>query len=338
MSKYRVKIVIMILAFLLLLSVSALSFYLVSMNQQLNVVSAGVSYTINSGDTLNSVAYDLAKKGYIENAKLLILYSKLTNTGDKLFVGTFKLTPDIRVKELISVFTADAVNHSITVPEGLWLTEIAERLNKIEDGLGDLYLVEVTKNIAKYQEMYPQLGIPDSSMEGYLFPDTYNLMPNPTAESIVVLQLNRFVGTCYSEWDKKKNDNGLTFYENLVLASLIEGEAKVDEERDEISSVYINRINTAGWRLDCDATLIYAKGERVTRVLNADKSINSPYNTYKVKGLPPTPINNPGLKSFTAALYPANTDYYFYFAKGDGSHVFAHTLSEHNANIKKYRN
>ena len=338
MSKNKVKIVIIILACLLLLCASALSSYLVSINQRINVGRVGVKYTVNSGDTLNSVAYDLAKKGYIKSAKSLILYSKLTKTGDKLFTGTFNLTSNIRTKELISVFTADSVKRSITFPEGLWLTEVAERINKFEPGLGDLYLTEVTENKGKYQKMYPQLDIPDSSMEGFLFPDTYNLPPNTTAESIVVLQLKRFTQMCYNEWENKKRDNGLSFYENIVLASLIEGEAKVDAERDEISSVYINRINTSGWRLDCDATLIYAKGERVTRVLNADKNIDSPYNTYKRKGLPPTPINNPGLKSFIAALYPADTDYYFYFAKGDGSHVFARTLSEHNANIRKYRN
>ena len=120
-----------------------------------------------------------------------------------------------------------------------------------------------------------------------------------------------------------------------MLASLVEAEAKRDDERATIAGVYLNRLHTPGWRLDCDATLIYARQERVKRLFDADKIIASPYNTYQRFGLPPGPIYNPGLKSFQAALHPKKVDYYFYYARGDGSHIFSRTLQEQTLNIRR---
>jgi len=335
----KVWIIISIITLVLILLGGLIyGFYLRPINSRVNVPQDGTVYVVKSGDTLSKIARNLEKKRIIPSADVLMLYARMNNNGDKLSIGAFKLEKDMRVKDLPELFSSKRVmSFLLIVPEGLWLTEIAERLEKIKEGLGKEYLYEVTENISEYQKRYPMLGIPDISMEGYLFPDTYFLPFNATGAIVVDLQLKRFVEMSYSEWEKFNADNGLSFYETLILASLVEGEAKVAAERADIAGVYINRLNTKGWKLECDATVIYAIGKRKTRVLFSDLKMDSPYNTYSYEGLPQAPINNPGIKCFEAALKPAEHDYFFYFAKGDGSHAFAKDFKEHQNNIKQYR-
>lgn len=305
---------------------------------KLSVPADGVRYTVIAGDNLHRIAADLSAKGYIKNPKLLTLYAKITGQGKKLSVGTFYLPYGTTLKELPAILSSSKTEQlAVTFPEGLWITEMAERLDAVFPGLGTEYMNETLNNIAKYQQRFPELNIPDDSMEGFCYPDTYHFPYNVDAEMVVMSQLKQFKTVCWSEWEKSPSANGLGFYDTLKLASLVEGEARLASEGADIAGVYINRLNTKGWRMECDATIIYAKGERVKRVLYADLKIDSPYNSYTNAGLPPTPINNPGAASFYAALHPNKTEYYFYFAKGDGSHVFARTFAEHNENIRKYR-
>lgn len=221
-----------------------------------------------------------------------------------------------------------------TIPEGYTLKDIAESFSA-NDIMSEEEFWDIVEN-DPFEE-YPFLAdCPKNEhrLEGYLFPDTYIIGVNSTPRQIICAMLDRFAQV---KAGLPKNQSGLSDQEMLILASLVESEAKLDSERATIASVYINRLNE-GMPLQCDATVLYALPERKDVVLYSDLETESPYNTYKYKGLPPTPICNPGLKSLEAACEPASTDYLYYLWSKDESvgHVFAASYSEHLKNRQKY--
>jgi len=171
--------------------------------------------------------------------------------------------------------------------------------------------------------------IPSESLEGYLFPDTYNFFPDASAESMAEVMLNRFESVVGPFWDRSgAADAKRSLHEILTLASIVEKEAKKPEERPIIASVFYNRLKI-GMALAADPTVKYALERPSKKVYLDQLAVRSPYNTYKVRGLPPGPICNPGLDSIKAAVYPAKTNYLFFVAKKDGSHTFSRTWQEH---------
>lgn len=170
--------------------------------------------------------------------------------------------------------------------------------------------------------------VPSESLEGYLFPDTYQVFKNASAEALAEAMLQRFEEMVLPFWGKSMYDAKMSLHETLTLASIIEKEARQPSERPVISSVFHNRLRI-GMPLAADPTIKYALERPSKRVYLDQLSVKSPYNTYKRKGLPPGPICNPGLESIRAAIYPAKTDYLYFVAKPDGSHVFSKTWQEH---------
>lgn len=175
----------------------------------------------------------------------------------------------------------------------------------------------------------------EKRLEGYLFPDTYKVTATTTEREIIDMMLARFAREATPEFRQKAQKLGLTLHQAVILASIVEREAKVDKERPKVAAVFLNRMKK-GWKLESCATVQYALGQPKARLLNKDLQIDSPYNTYKYSGLPPTPIASPGRASLQAAVNPANVDYLFFVVSQDGRHVFSRTLAEHNRAKAKY--
>ena len=183
------------------------------------------------------------------------------------------------------------------------------------------------------------VGIGASNLEGYLFPDTYKLSWGTTPNGVARVMVEQFNRTFTDSLSKRAEEIDLSLAQVVTLASMIEAEAKDGNERDLISAVYHNRMRR-GMLLQCDPTVIYALPDLNRPLLLKDLEVDSPYNTYRYPGLPPGPICNPGRASIVAALYPADVNYLYFVATGEGSHIFSTTLTQHNlarAKVKRAR-
>jgi UPF0755 protein len=291
--------------------------------------------SIRKGATLGFVANRLQQRGLIPSATAFKIYAYVTRRANKLKTGEYDIVTGSRPVDILDILVSGRA-HSIilTIPEGKWASEIGQIISIRWPETANEFSTLV-KQPQRWQGKVA-FPLPDDSLEGYLFPDTYNFTNGLPAEAIIGKMLERFQTTCWAAYSAQPPQDGRSFRQVIILASLVEAEAKVDAERPIIAGVYMNRLR-AHWTLDCDATLIYPLQERIKRVLNKDKLIDSPYNTYRRQGLPPGPINNPGLKSFEAALHPAKVPYFFYVARGDGSHIFSRTLAEQNEVIRRIR-
>jgi UPF0755 protein len=227
----------------------------------------------------------------------------------------------------------------LTIPEGYTLVQIAQSLQS-SGVTSEQGFLEAAKsaNVPAGGVSFP---LPQGSLEGYLFPDTYFLQPDSKPEAAVAKMLANFERKVYVPLKTEFASSSLSlnpefassshsFNEVVILASMVEREAKLPRERPLIAGVYINRLRK-GMKLDCDATIQYALGHHKARLLYSDLTVDSPYNTYVHPGLPPGPICNPGLDSVRAALQPLQSDYLYYVARPDGSHAFSRTMSEHRA-------
>jgi len=216
----------------------------------------------------------------------------------------------------------------ITFPEGYELREFALLLQEKGIKNADDFIKAANKKY-DFKFLPPRK---DGYLEGFLFPDTYSISPEMTCENIIYMMLKRFNEVYTEEYRNRAKELGFTTSEIITLASIIEREAAVKDERALVSSVFHNRLKSDKYPyLQSCATVQYILEERREILSNADIAIDSPYNTYKYKGLPPGPIASPGKACIEAALYPADTDYYFFVANGDGTQTFSKTFEEHMA-------
>lgn len=295
-------------------------------------------YRLAPGATAAEVSKQLEAAGVIRSAQAFRLLLKATRTGDRLQAGEHHLSPSMTAlqirDELMKVVTLPAV--LVTLPEGFTRKEVADRVAHRLKGVTAKAFLAFT--------LYPRDTFPDrpwlppTDLEGYLFPDTYDFAADVTAKPVVERMLKRFEEVVLKMPEVKAGrfPGGLSLHQSVILASLVEAEARTDADRPLIAGVYLNRLRRQ-MRLECDATVIYALDQRKVLSLD-DLKVESPYNTYVHEGLPPGPICNPGRKSVDAALHPRG-DYLFYVrndVKGDGSHVFARTFEEHEENIRRY--
>ena len=290
---------------------------------------------IPKGYTVKDVAKLLEKEGIIKKDLAFEVAVKLDNKQNQLQSGRYLLSSSMAMNEIInSIANGQAIDDSIkvTIPEGYELEMIAEKMEQAGLTTKEKF-IKAAQNIDQYD--YPFLeSLPRDKdrkylLEGYLFPDTYKFSKDVTEEEIIDAMLNRFNKVFKKRYYKRVEQLGMTVDDIVTMASLIEREAKHDNERALISGVYYKRLDM-GMKLQCDATIQYALGEQKQRLLYSDLEIDSSYNTYKHAGLPVGPISSVGEASIKAALYPEDTDYIYYVAKEDGSHVFSRTLEEHN--------
>lgn len=288
-----------------------------------------VTIVINPGDSFSKVADSLVTKGVIGSKFFLKLSAKYRGIDKKLTPGRYDFTGENSCKSVLSrLEKADFFRIKVTIPEGSTIWDVS-RLLQAKLNLDSASFVNLNHN----EELLQELNIP--CLEGYLFPETYHFQWGLSEKDAVKTMIHQFHQQTATLWQDSFYNN-LTKAEMVIMASIIEAEARVDSERVLVSSVYHNRIKS-NMKLDADPTVIYGLGGLKRPLYKKDLLKETPYNTYLHKGLPPTPINSPGLAAVKAALNPAKTDYFFFVADNNGGHYFSKSNAEHNRAIKRIR-
>jgi UPF0755 protein len=283
-----------------------------------------VNVDIPKGSSLAEISAQLRKKHIIRNEKAFLMAVKTLGHERNIPAGAYTLQAARTNFGIIQ----QLVNGSprlikVTILEGWKMTDIARHL---EAQLGtDSETILALKHDSQLLEDW---NIPSESLEGFLFPNTYYFQKEQAPRELLSAMLQEYRQTMTPALLNRAQELGLSELEVVTLASIIEGEAIHDEERPIISAVYHNRLKR-GMRLQADPTIQYLINDGPRRLLKQDLKIDSPYNTYLHYGLPPGPINNPGLQSILAALYPADNDYLYFVARGDGYHTFSRTEADH---------
>lgn len=279
----------------------------------------------------------LREKGLVRSAGAFSLYTRLKGVDGRLKAGRYTFNTSMPLGEMVGRLAAgEAEMKVVTIPEGFTVNQIADLLER--EGL--VSRQEFLAAAASADFPFPFVkNLPPGPhrLEGYLYPDTYYLEYSLTPEEIIEIMLSRFAQKMKElDYSRRAEQAGLTLHQAVTIASMVEREAKVDEERSLIAGVILNRLRL-GMPLQVDATVQYALGAHRAKLYYRDLVVDSPYNTYLFSGLPPGPIACPGEASLLAAVLPARTEYLYYVARPDGTHAFARTLEEHNANKKKYQ-
>jgi UPF0755 protein len=330
----------------IILAVGIGIYFFFELGQKPSTKDDQVPFTINKGQSFGAISDDLYQKQLIRNTFVFRVRARMLDAESKIQAGVVNLRRNMTIDEVLESITSVRLNdRTVTVVEGWRLEQIAQLLG--QNGW------DANKFIKAAREEEWQFGFlndkpVNASVEGFLFPDTYKIPANYTESQIVEMMLYRFGEQFDTQLRQKAREtNGI--YKTVVMASIVEREAVKADERPKIASVFYNRLKvdmilqtdpTVQWARD---TLKAGKDLSFTDWWKAptkeDLDIESPYNTYRSKGLPPGPISNPGLASLKAATEPVSTDFIYFVATGDreGSHAFARTLDEHNANVKKYQ-
>ena len=292
-------------------------------NSQLTPVSSDKNtktIIISRGKSLNAIAVQLKEENLIRSEQIFVLYVKSKGLDDKLSAGTFKLSASMSIPEITAALSGNPAEIWVTLIEGLRVEEIAEKLNKE---------LKIDKSeFLKYAK------------EGYMFPDTYLFEQDVTEEQIAKKLRDTFEMRFKDDVRVKIKAQGLTEAQGVILASIVEREARSDQARTEVAGILLKRFKI-GMGLNADATVQYALGYQPAEkswwkrhLTKEDKNVESPYNTYFHSGLPPAPICNPGLASLQAvANADSTTPYLYYYHDSKGNSHYAATLDEHNANV-----
>jgi UPF0755 protein len=287
------------------------------------------SFSVHQGESVQAVARALQRGGYIRSARFFISLTRLSGTARSIKAGEYEFRGGMKTTDMVRAFARGAiVMERFTVPEGLHIRQVAELLQSEGIVPSDEFIEACSS-----RRLLEKWGIPFSSAEGFLFPDTYVVAKGLDASRIAEVMIRRFFEVLAEVPFKGENPDALRRV--VIVASLVEKEAKLDEERALISAVFYNRLKL-GKRLESCATVQYVLQKPKERLLFSDLKVNSPYNTYLHAGLPPGPIANPGKKSLDAAVHPAAVGYLFFVVKANGSHQFSSTYEEHLKAIRRY--
>lgn len=283
------------------------------------------------GSTLRKLADELEIRGIIGSARMLQLYARLRGVGNKVQAGTYQFSDAMTPAEILRMLVSGEVyEQRFALPEGYSIYQVAEMLDSRGFFKGADFL-RACRNTTLLRE----LGIKGESVEGYLYPGTYNLLKVEDAAALVRLMAERFAKVYGERFSSLESNSRLTRRQIITLASIVEKEAVAPEEKPLIASVFFNRLQK-GMPLQSDPTAIYGVRAFGGKVSGSDVRRNTAYNTYLIKGLPPGPIGNPGEGAIAAVLSPAASGYYYFVAKKDGTHHFSTTLDEHNRAVNRY--
>ena len=282
---------------------------------------------VRPGADARSIARDLEEKGVIGNRYKFFWFAKWKGEANNFKTGTYAFHGNMDFQEILSELTRGGTSIvRFTIPEGFGVKEIAERLSK--EGLVDQKeFLKRAENFAPYSYMKKRRNVRYAA-EGFLFPDTYTVEPDITVEEIMRMMAQDLDERLTEELRERAEEQKLSIYELITLASLVEKEAQYDEDRPIIAQVFFKRLEI-GMPLQTDASLQYLMDEPKEDVLIEDTKIDSPYNTYQHEGLPPGPIANPGMASIEAVLYPADTDYLYFVADREGHNHYSSSYDRH---------
>ena len=285
-----------------------------------------VAVTIDAGMSARAIGIRLEAFGLVRSALFFEAAARYRGLAGRLEAGRYRLDGSRSLNQLLDdLLDAPLEMVRVTIPEGLTRRQTAGRLRAA--GLADsARFVAATES----PELIAELGVEAGTLEGYLFPETYFLPPDVTEEEIARHMVAEFFRVLDDSLAVRLPELGLSLHQAVTLASIVEGEAMVADERPVIAAIFHRRLGL-NRRLESCATVEFALGVQKERLTNEDLQVVSPYNTYRHSGLPPGPICNPGRASLHAALHPPQTDYFFFVARGDGTHEFSRTNREHEA-------
>ena len=292
-----------------------------------------VRVIIPHGATMRVAAESLARAGVVQNATAFRLYARVLRRSDRsIRAGTYVFQRGRSWGEVVDdLRLGKGLENSITIPEGWSLYQIVPQLARVLN-----VPVESVQVAVRDSALLRAVGTPTPTLEGYLFPDTYVFPDGTTPRAAVRVMVDRFQHVWQPEWNQRLDSLKMSRNDVMALASIVEKEARVPEERPVIAAVYLNRLK-ARMLLQADPTVQYALGKHVARVMYKDLAIESPYNTYKHIGLPPGPIASPGRPSIVAALNPAIAPYKYFVAFPDGHHEFTTDFAKHSIAVRSAR-
>ncbi len=299
----------------------------------LNPGAARIVVDVPAGASLNQIAHILAQRGVIQKPRLFSLAARLLGQGRHIRSGEYYVSASQSPLAMLKALTVGRpVLHKVTFPEGSTAAQVARILDQA--GLcPEARFLAAARDTATTA----QLGIPASEVEGYLFPDTYHLPKGLEPQEIMRLMVRRFRAV-WRELNRQPSlkAEGCSPHQIVIMASLIQAEAKVEDEMPLIAAVFFNRLEK-GMLLQCDPTVIYGLEDFEGRLHKNDLNDPHPYNTYVHSGLPPGPIGNPGAQALRAALNPAAADYLYFVSRNDGTHQFSQTYAQHRRAVTKYQ-
>lgn len=307
--------------------------------------SEGVVVNLKKGGSLSSLAYDLQKQGILNYPKLIIAYSRLSNTGRSVKAGEYHLEVGLTPLMLLQkIERGDVKYYQLTLVEGWNLVQVLQSLkehNKLKKLLSNIDKSSFSLSGFNSADLNKQLtsNLTAGSMEGLLFPDTYSYSSSTSDIDILKQAYKRLESVLQQEWSLRDNDLPYdNAYQALIMASLVEKETGDPSERAKIAGVFVRRLNK-GMRLQTDPSVIYGLGPSFDGNLKSRhlKDGRNAFNTYRHHGLPPTPIALAGREAIRAALHPKQGGSLYFVAKGDGSHYFSSTLDEHRKAVQKYQ-
>lgn len=323
---------------LILLTVLGASFVVVGwfylerwLHTPLDIPAEGYTYELKTGRALAHMAQDLAHKGYLNQPRWLTLYARVTRTT-RVQAGEYLLTANLTPYTLLQKLErGDVIAYQITLLEGWTFAQILTALHAKDTIVAHLRDQPLTTQL----EM---LDLPIDHPEGWFFPDTYSYTRGTTDVELLQRAYQRMQLTLQTLWDTRaENLPYRNAYEALIMASIIERETGAAWERDQVAGVFVRRLQR-GMRLQTDPTVIYGMGRDYQgKITRKDLQTPTPYNTYTIRGLPPTPIAVPSSASIEAALNPADGNALYFVAKGDGTSYFSATLDEHNRAVRRYQ-
>jgi len=298
----------------------------------LNIDEGGMHYEIHAGETLTHLSRELYKANVIKHPRYLVLIGKIKGIANKIKTGEYLFESGIKPEQLLDQITkGTTIQYSATIVEGLNFREVLEVLDHNE------YLTHTLSGL-KFSQIMEKLGKPGEHPEGRFLPDTYKFPRGTTDVEFLKRAYDAMEALLAQEWEQRQPGLPLqTPYDALILASIVEKETAVTTERKEIAGVFTRRLQKR-MRLQTDPTVIYGLGEKFDgNIRRRDLLTDTPYNTYRHRGLPPTPIAMPSAEAIHAALNPDPGDALYFVARGDGSHEFSVTLEQHNKAVIKYQ-
>ncbi|MEW8086237.1 MAG: endolytic transglycosylase MltG [Candidatus Thiodiazotropha endolucinida] len=301
-------------------------------NKSLNLPEEGVNYILHPGMTVRSLAEDLQQRGMLEKPILLRFIARWQGQASKLKAGEYYLPAGTTPPKLLEILSSSqVVQYALTIIEGWTFDQLMAAIRR--DPVLEHSLKEITND-----QVMQHLGLDDLHPEGRFYPDTYHFPRGTTDAAFLKRAYKRMESVLEQAWQKRKKQLPLKSpYEALILASIIERETGIPEERGKIAGVFIRRLKR-GMLLQTDPTVIYGMGESYNgNIRKRDLTRDTPYNTYLHKGLTPTPIAMPSGAAIRAALNPEEGNSLYFVATGDGGHYFSSTLEEHNKAVRKYQ-
>lgn len=329
----KLLFILFALAFVAICTIGLLYMHLMSWaDRPAQTTGAEKLFAVAPGQGMGKTANALRQEGLVSDALHFTILARLNNQDKKIKAGEYIFSSKMTPNEILGQMVEGRVHlYRVTIPEGFNLVQIAATVAAA--GLSTKADFLKTARDPKTAE---SLNIPGKTVEGYLFPDTYYFPRGLDCSTIIATMVKQFETAFRPEWSQRAEKLGLSVHEVVTLAAIIEKETGAPEERPLIASVFHNRLKK-GMRLETDPTVIYGIPDFDGNIKRRHLETYTPYNTYKIKGLPPGPIASPGALAIEAALYPAQSDYLYFVSKKDGTHHFSKNHKEHKAAVKKYQ-